>query len=175
MTRRIAVFAARAEVARPEELTAAHRIGLILGENAFTVRFAEPVAGPLATLVDTAERAGGRIERIAADQPDWGRVLVEGADAFVGLPGGFATLDAAFDVWQWAPDRLDQPLGLLDEGDYFSALLRTATDAVVDRFVQESQRGRLVVTRDAAELLRRLTAYRPPETRRDHPVFDDDD
>jgi predicted Rossmann-fold nucleotide-binding protein len=174
MLRRVAVFAGRDDVVAPEELTSAHRIGTLLCENAVTVLFGGPPTGPLAALVETVTKAGGRPEAIDTALGGWRTELSARADGFVGLPGGFAALESAFDVWAWDPSRLDQPLGLLDEGDYFSKLLRFATDAAVDRFVQESQRGRLIVTKDASELLRRMKSYRPPETRRDLPALDDD-
>ena len=59
-----------------------------------------------------------------------------------------------------------KPCGLLNTGDYFTGLLEAVPDEVVERFVRETQRGRLIVNRDPAELLRAMGDYRPPETRR---------
>lgn len=173
--RRLAVFASLDELAQPDELTAAHRIGSLIGENAITLIHGEALSGPLATVVETVRQAGGRLHPVEAAPVDqWQATVGAMADGFVGLPGGFATLEMAFAVWTWGPAGRDQPLGLLDQGNYYSALLRVATDDAVDRFVLESQRGRLILAKDAADLLRRMSDYRPPETRRDAP-FDDDD
>ena len=125
-------------------------------------------------LVDTVRQAGGRLHPIEAPPGEaWQAAVGAVADGFIGLPGGFASLETAFDVWTWGPAGREQPLGLLDHGDFYSGLLRNATDQAVDRFVQESQRGRLILAKDAAELLRRMSEYRPRETRRDT-LFDDD-
>lgn len=191
MVKRIAVIGSRSELAGPDELAAAQRVGRLLGERGLTLVYDGSALGSLGALAESAVKAGGRlaavvidsdaaplrddlVERRRVDDRDGWRADVGGlADAWLGLPGAFERLEDAFDVWGWAarPPR-EQPLGLLDQADYYTALLRTASDPAVDRFVLESQRGRLVVGKDAAEMLHRLTEYRPPETRRDG--FDDD-
>lgn len=174
MLRRLAVFASHDELAQPDELIAAHQIGNLLGENAIALIHGPVATGPLGTVAETIRRIGGQLHPIDTTPLErWQAEVGAVADGFLGLPGGFGSLEAAFDVWTWGPVGREQPLGLLDQGDYYSALLRHATDAAVDRFVLESQRGRLILTKDAADLLRRMSEYRPPETRRDAP-FDDD-
>ena len=173
--RRLAVFASRDELAQPDELTAAHGIGSLLGDNAMTLIYDGAASGPIGTVVETVRQAGGRLHPIEATPVEAWRAEVGAiADGFVGLPGGFESLEAAFDVWTWGGPGRQQPLGLLDQGDYYSSLLRHASDEVVDRFLLESQRGRLIVSKHATDLLRRMAEYRPPETRRDT-QYDDDD
>ena len=168
------MFASRNELAEPDELIAAHRIGSLLGENAMTLIYDGALSGPIGTVVETVRQAGGRLHPIEAPSVDvWRSEVGAMADGFVGLPGGFDSLEAAFDVWTWGGGGRQQPLGLLDQGDYYSALLRHGSDDAVDRFVVESQRGRLILAKDAADLLRRMSDYRPPETRRDT-SYDDD-
>ncbi|MBL8988710.1 MAG: LOG family protein [Gemmatimonadetes bacterium] len=191
MLRRLAVFGSRTELAGPDELAAAHRLGRLIGEQSVTVVSDGAPAGTLAVLVEAASKAGGRLigvsvsdateparadlteHRRVADAAAWRSEIGSLAEAWLALPGAFENLEDAFALWAWtARPPKEQPLGLLDSADYYSSLLKTASDPAVDRFVLESQRGRLVVAKDPAELLRRLSEYRPPETRRD--TFDDD-
>lgn len=185
MLRRLVVFGSTAELPTPGEQATAHRVAQLLGERSITLVTDGRDLGVNATVADTLAAAGGKLigvtvegEELAREEfaerrrvgsrEEWQKVTGGLADGWLGLPAGFATLEDAFEVWGWNPFA-DQPLGLLDEGGYYSELLRSASDPTVDRFVLESQRGRLVVARDADDLLRRLAEYRSPETRRDSP------
>ena len=90
------------------------------------------------------------------------------ADGFLALPGGLETLADLFEMLS-RPGAAGKPCGLLNTGDYFTSLLRSEGDEVLTRFVRESQRGMLIVDRDAGALLRAMADYRPPETRRLEP------
>lgn len=186
MLRRLVVFGNTADLPTPGEQAAAYRVAQLLGEHSITLVTDGLDLGANATVADTVAAAGGRLigvtiegrepvrddfaeRRRVGSVEEWQKVTGGLADAWLGLPGGFGTLEEAFAVWAWNPFA-DQPLGLLDEDGYYSGLLRAASDATVDRFVLESQRGRLVVARDAEELLRRLAEYQTPETRRDTPL-----
>lgn len=188
--RRIAVFASRQEIDTPEAFAAAHQLGRLLGDHRMTVIVQTPLVGPIATVTDATRSAGGQILVVSTVQvlppedaelrlvpsDDEARVEIGNrADGFVVLPGGVGSLEAAFALWTWAADRSgNQPLGFFDDQDSFGELLRQATDEAVDRFARESQRGQLVVSRDPADLLRRLADYRAPETRRSGTPFEDD-
>lgn len=180
---RIAVFAGRSEIDTPDAFASAHRIGQLLGESRRTVIYDGCLVGPINTLVAAAKGAGSRIVSVmVGDAPalddqierrtigtpaEFGAAVRLLADAFLALPNGFPSLEEALAVWDWSlPRRQEQPLGLLDLGNYYSDLLKQASDGAVDRFVRESQRGQLIVSSDSVDLLRRLAEYRPPETRR---------
>lgn len=93
--------------------------------------------------------------------------LADRTDAFLALPGGLASFDEVFALWRWGTEGWhDKPCGLLNTGDYYSTMLKTVSDELLDQFVKETQRGMLIVDRDAETLLRALADYRPPETRR---------
>jgi hypothetical protein len=186
--RRIVVVAANGELASPGELAQAHRLGKLLAENGITVVTDGYGIGASGTLADAAIEAGGQtvgvvlrstkddlihpelterrmVDSSAELRREWGSL----ADGILGLAGGFPTLDAAFAAWSWADPARETPLGLIDESGYYTDLLKLAPDEVVDRFVRESQRGLLAIDNRAEEVLRRLTEYRPPETRRQEP------
>jgi predicted Rossmann-fold nucleotide-binding protein len=89
-------------------------------------------------------------------------IVDEGGDGVIALPGGLPALDGLLDQL----DGNDHPCGLLNTNNYYTDLLKTTADGVVDRFVRETQRGRLIVQRDPALLVQAMAEYLPPETRR---------
>ena len=191
MTRRLSVITSQAELASPDELNAGQRVGRLLGQGGITLVYDGRAVGAAGTVADAVAGAGGRlvgvivasvfpvrddlVERRNAGSIEEQRATIAMlADGYLALPGGFDSIEAALTAFDWrAGGGIEQPLGLLDEGEYYSRLVGLAPDPVLDRFIAETQRGRLVVGKDPADLLRRLAEYRPPETRRDNP-FDDD-
>ncbi len=95
------------------------------------------------------------------------RVVPDDGDGLIALPYAVTSLGPVFQQL----DDNDRPCGLLDTGSFYSGLLRTASDLEMDRFVRERQRGRLVIDRDPAALVRALVEYLPPETRRQAGAF----
>lgn len=165
MLRRVAVFASQLEIDTPDAFAAAFEVGRLLGDNGITMVYGGSAVGPIATVADRARSAGGQVISFPSEEAFRAEVAL--SDVILGLPGGFATLEEAFTVWGWSKSSSrEQPLGLLDLDEYYSTLLRQASDEAVDRFVRESQRGRLVVSKNPEDLLRRLADYRSPETRR---------
>ena len=78
---------------------------------------------------------------------------------------GIGSLEDLFAIWTWGGSH-EKPGGLLNRADYYTGLLRAAPDPLVDRFFHETRRGMLIVDRDPAVLLRAMSEFRPPETRR---------
>lgn len=160
---RLSVLGGNGPAAQAEHLEAADQLGALLAENGITLVYDGGVQGPLGALADAVRTAEGRALAVGPDE------LVELGDGFLALPGGPATLQQLFATGLPEHGNDAKPCGLLNTADYFSGLLRTGDDAVLERFVRETQRGRLIVERDPAALLRALADYRPPETRRQGP------
>jgi predicted Rossmann-fold nucleotide-binding protein len=138
--RRVCLFAWSGPGARPEYAEAAELVARLLSEHAITVVYDGAPAG----LTD-----------LHADR----------ADGFLALPGGLGSIGELFEAWG-RPGAAEKPCGLLNAANYFTTLLQSENDEVLDRFVRETQRGMLIVDRDAGELLRAMADYRAPETRR---------
>ncbi len=138
--RRVCLFAGSSPDARPEYAEAAELVAGLLAEQAISVVYDGAPAG----LTD---------------------LLADRADAFLALPGGLGSIGELFEAWS-RPAAAEKPCGLFNAANYFTTLLQTENDAVLDRFVRETQRGMLIVDRDAGELLRAMADYRAPETRR---------
>ncbi|MCE9596305.1 MAG: TIGR00730 family Rossman fold protein [Planctomycetes bacterium] len=88
--------------------------------------------------------------------------MVELADAFVALPGGFGTFDEFCEVLTWAQLGIhDKPCALLDIDGYFEPLLALFDRAVDEGFVRREYRELVIAESDPDRLLERLTAWRP--------------
>ena len=90
-------------------------------------------------------------------------VVPDAADGFIAAPGSLTSLSELFTNYLAGNDL---PCGLLNTANYYTDLLKTTEDSVVDRFVRETQRGRLIVQRDPHDLVQAMVEYLPPETRR---------
>jgi predicted Rossmann-fold nucleotide-binding protein len=162
--RRVAVFAGSAAPLAPSYADAATRVGRLLAENGITLLTEGVMTGLEALLVESAREAGGAVILLPRDP-----ALVEKADGLLALPQGVVTFDEIFQLWSWQnPADPEKPTGLLNVDGYFTALLKNESDAAVERFVRETQRGMLIVDADPESLLRAMADFRPPETRRHH-------
>ncbi len=89
--------------------------------------------------------------------------MMELADGFVALPGGFGTLDELFEVLTWAQIGLHQkPIGLLNVNGFWNPLITLMNSMIDARFVPANHRGLVVVEESAEALLDRLAAWTPP-------------
>jgi uncharacterized protein (TIGR00730 family) len=84
-------------------------------------------------------------------------LMAELSDAFVGLPGGFGTLDELFEQLTWSQLGLHgKPVGLLDVEEYWHPLIALARHATAEGFVREADLAAIAVATDAEGLLDRL-------------------
>jgi uncharacterized protein (TIGR00730 family) len=88
--------------------------------------------------------------------------MLEMADAFVALPGGFGTLDEISEVLTLTQLRLsEKPLALLNVNGYFDHLLRFLDHGVAEGFIREEHRNSIIVSADATTLLSKLGNFEP--------------
>jgi cytokinin riboside 5'-monophosphate phosphoribohydrolase len=89
-------------------------------------------------------------------------LMVELADAFIALPGGFGTFDELFETITWAQLGIHQkPIGVLNVAGYFDPLLALVDRAVQEGFVQKKYRRLFVVANQVEELLDALRQHEP--------------
>ena len=86
------------------------------------------------------------------------------SDAFIGLPGGYGTLDELFEALTWTQLGYHRkPCGLLNVGRYFERLVDYLDHAVTERFLAREHRDMLLIEDDPDGLIARLRSARPPQ------------
>jgi uncharacterized protein (TIGR00730 family) len=164
-------------------LDAARQMGHVLAEKGLTLVYGAGCTGIMGTLADAVLEAGGeavgviptmfntpklvhknltRLE-VVSDMHTRKTRLVELADAFIALPGGYGTLDELFEVLTWAQIGLHKkPIGLLNTCGFFTALLDWIEHARVEGFIYEEHRSLFTCAETPCDLLDALANHRPP-------------
>jgi uncharacterized protein (TIGR00730 family) len=163
----------------PAYVAAASALGRRIGERGLGLVYGGARVGLMGALADAALAAGAPVLGVlprslssveVAHAGLTELVLVDGlharkarmtaeSDAFVALPGGFGTLDELFEALTWAQLGLHtRPLGLLNVGGFWDALVATIDRQVAEGFVTPSDRSRLSVESTPDALLDALGA-----------------
>lgn len=90
-------------------------------------------------------------------------MMVEMADGFVALPGGFGTLEEIIEVLTWGQLGFhEKPCGVLNVAGYYDRLRDFMEHAEQEGFVKPAHRSMLLVASDASALLDLFYAYDAP-------------
>lgn len=85
------------------------------------------------------------------------RIMAERSDAFLALPGGIGTFEEFFEVWTWRQlGYHDKPVGLLNLGGYYDAMLTFLNGSVREGFMNDGQMGLIRVDTQAIALAEQL-------------------
>ncbi|XVF17308.1 hypothetical protein REPUB_Repub10bG0108800 [Reevesia pubescens] len=89
-------------------------------------------------------------------------IMMENADAFIALPGGFGTLEEIFQVASWAQLNIHKkPIGILNVNGFYDGLFSFLDKAVEKRFISQATRQILVTATTPEKLLDQLQAFVP--------------
>ncbi len=185
--RRVAVYCASNDGARPEYLEQAKALGTMLAQRGLHLVYGGGRVGLMGALADAALAAGGEVIgvmphglvqrevahhgltalRVVDSMHERKAMIAELADAFITLPGGVGTLEEFFETWTWAQLGVHQkPIGLLDVAGYWAPLLALLEHVDAEGFLRGTPREWLVVSDDASSMLTRLQSFKPPTVRR---------
>ena len=90
-------------------------------------------------------------------------LMVELAEAFIGLPGGIGTLEELFEVYTWAQLGIHaKPIALLDVSGYYGPLAAFLDHAVSERFLRPETRAMLAIADSLEGVLESFERWRPP-------------
>jgi uncharacterized protein (TIGR00730 family) len=161
----------------PRFAAAAHDLGTLIAREGGELVYGGGRVGLMGTVADAALAAGGRVIGVIPDallkrevghrgltelhvvqtMHERKQMMAERADAFVALPGGIGTLEELYEVWSWQQlGYHDKPVGLLNIGGYYDALLQFMAVSHRCGFVSDAQHDALLVDTDAARLLKRI-------------------
>jgi uncharacterized protein (TIGR00730 family) len=87
-------------------------------------------------------------------------MMADLADGFIAMPGGLGTMEELFEVLTWSQLGFhDKPIGLLNAGGYYDALLSFIAHMVEQGFLRKPQASLLMVAGDAAALLHQFDNF----------------
>ncbi|XVF19884.1 hypothetical protein REPUB_Repub11eG0149500 [Reevesia pubescens] len=89
-------------------------------------------------------------------------IMMENADAFIALSGGFGTLEEIFQVASWAQLNIHKkPIGILNVNGFYDDLFSFLDKAVEKRFISQATHQILVTATAPEQLLNQLQAFVP--------------
>ncbi|KAK9830081.1 hypothetical protein WJX72_009660 [[Myrmecia] bisecta] len=101
--------------------------------------------------------------RVVPDMHTRKKMMSDQADAFIGIPGGFGTLEELLEMITWQQLGIHQkPVAVLNMKGFYDHLLAFFDVCVTEGFVREEGRKIVVEASQPAELLDKLQAYQAP-------------
>jgi uncharacterized protein (TIGR00730 family) len=180
--RRVCVFCGSNYGANPAFREAAESLGRLLAGEQIELVYGGGSVGLMGAVADAVRAAGGRVIgvipealvqaeiahrelddlRVVRSMHERKQLMADLADAFVALPGGFGTFEELLEIVTWAQLGLhSKPIGLLNVGGYYDALLALVQRAVSEGFVARDHARLLYVDEQPLPLLARLRADEP--------------
>jgi uncharacterized protein (TIGR00730 family) len=169
----------------PEEyLTAAYQMGSLLAARNIEIVYGAGSTGSMGALADGALQAGGKVIGVIPSYFNTPALahqtltslevvdsiherkarMIELADAFIALPGGFGTFEELFEALTWAQIGLhSNPIGLLNTKRYFDPLLVMVKHAHAEGFIYDEHRTLLSCEEKPDVLLNNLEKYTHPQ------------
>ena len=180
----VCVYCGSSSNAAPAYFEAARSMARTVAARGLTLVYGGSSVGLMGEMADTALSLGVRVvgviphslvakevghhglskQHIVESMHDRKALMVELADAFVALPGGFGTLDELFEALTWAQLRFhSKPVGLLNVDGYFDSLLAFCDGAVRAGFIHPAHRAMIHCSNDPAALLDEMARFQPPD------------
>ncbi len=93
------------------------------------------------------------------------RLMLDLAEGFVALPGGFGTFEEIFEAITWGQLHLHPfPCALLNVADYYAPLVTFLDRSSANGFVRQEQFDALIVANSVDELFKRFAGFRPEQS-----------
>lgn len=182
--RRLAVFCGASPGSGSAYVAAAVRTAEALAERGIDIVYGGGTVGLMGALADAALARGayvtGVIPRALMDRElgntgvtelllvdsmhERKAIMNELSDGFVGLPGGFGTLEEVFEILSWMQLGLhDKPTGLLNVDGFFNSLRDFLDHAAGKELLAQKYRDAVIIEDDVDTLLSSMAAWEPPD------------
>lgn len=180
---RICVYCGSSDKSNSIYYDAARKMGEVLAGRSITLVYGGGGTGMMGILADAVLESGGQVIGVIPELFDTPALvhrgltelqvvgsmherkarMVEIADAFIALPGGFGTFEELFEILTWSQIGLHRkPIGILNVDSYFDPLLALIDHARSEGFIYSEHTDLLINGNEPAELLDRIEAYTLP-------------
>jgi len=167
----VCVYCGSSLGANPRHTDAARHLGTQLAAHGIRLVYGGGRIGLMGQVADAVLAGGGQVIgvipehlqvqekghqgvtelHVVASMHERKNLMFELSDAFVILPGGFGTLDEAFEMLTWRQLRLhDKPILFLNIADYWTPFAELVDQFIAEGFARESSR-QLFAMVDAVE------------------------
>ncbi|HDX9577806.1 TPA: TIGR00730 family Rossman fold protein [Bacillus pseudomycoides] len=181
--KRICVFAGSNVGERPEFQEEARQLGEILVQNNIELVYGGSCVGLMGEVANQVLELGGRVTGVMPRGLFRGEIvhhgltelievetmherkakMIELADAFIALPGGYGTFEELFEVVCWSQIGIhEKPVGLLNIAEFYTPLLQMVDRAAEEGFMNPSNKELLVAAQTADELFVQMKNYKRP-------------
>jgi hypothetical protein len=181
--RSLCVFCGSSDRIAPEFIRAARSLGQAIADRGMRLVYGGGSTGLMGALAEGALERGGEVIGVIPEifntpslahaglsqlivVPDMHTRkarMIEMAQGFIALPGGYGTLEELFEVLTWAQVGIHrQPIGLLDVDGFFQPLLQLIRQLEEHGFIYTEHRSLLCLSAEPESLLEKMAAYRPP-------------
>lgn len=181
--KRICVFCGSSPGARPAYAEAARELGRLLAATGIDLVYGGASVGLMGILARTVLDGGGRVTgviprmleekeialtrlsdlRVVESMHERKALMAELSDGFIALPGGIGTIEEFVEVLTWLQLGIHgKPCGLLNSDGYYDRLLDFFDHMAAEGFIRPECREAVLVDRDPAELLKKMSLYRAP-------------
>jgi uncharacterized protein (TIGR00730 family) len=179
----ICVFCGCSDRIQEPYLQSARDMGYAIADRGMTIIYGGGRTGLMGSLADAALERGSKVigvlpknfnnpilahqnlsELLIVDTMHERKAkMIDLADAFIALPGGFGTLEELFEILTWAQIGLHaHPVGILNINAYFDPLLALIEHARSEGFIYDEHRSLLINETNPHDLLEQMTRYNPP-------------
>jgi uncharacterized protein (TIGR00730 family) len=148
-------------------------LGTMLAQKGIDVVYGGGRVGLMGIVADAAMNAGGKVigiipQHIQSKEIEHHgltelhvvdsmhtrkRMMAEKSDAFVVLPGGFGTLDEAFEIITWKQLQLhEKPVIIFDDGGFWDPLIKLMDNLINEGFATQRHRSLYQVAHSLPEV-----------------------
>lgn len=181
---RIAVYCASSDAIAPKYREAAVAMGHAMADQGIGLVFGGGSVGLMGTVADAILERGGEVIGVIPEKlqdRELGhkgctelhvvdtmhtrkQMMMDMADAFIAMPGGYGTMEELFEVVTWAQLNYHRkPVGVLNAGGFYDSLIAFVQHAVDEGFVREELRHLITVDQDPVGLLEKLEQAHVPD------------
>lgn len=180
----IAVFCGSSSSSNPIYEEKAKELGTYMGANKYHLIYGGGNIGLMGIIANAALAAGGEVTGVLPhflNKKEVGHVelsnlilvdsmhkrkqkIEELSDAFIGMPGGFGTLEEVSEMLTWAQLGLHQkPIGLYNINGFYNALFLQMDTMVSEGFLKPENRAMVLQHTNPIRLVEILINYKPVE------------
>jgi len=159
---------------------AAAALGKVMGRRGITLVYGGTHKGLMGVLADAVLATGGRahgviterlhgkghlhtglsVHEIVSNMRLRKERMLDLADACIALPGGLGTVEEFMEAWTLNQlGDIDKPVGLLDTGGYYQALMAFVDSMIANRFLPAAHRDSVVLNAEPDLLIDGLIGY----------------